>query len=85
MPRRSKSSATADELTWMIYEELRGDVGNYSGFAVAVVPHATIGWRAVPSKRGLRPDIAAAIVTIERRLRMPASAEVALTVMEYED
>lgn len=36
-------------------------------------------------KRGLRPDIAAAIVTIERRLRMPASAEVALTVMEYED
>lgn len=69
MSRRAKSSATADELTWMIYQELREVYGNDAGFIVAVVPHATLGWRAVPSKRQFRPEVSAAIITIERRLR----------------
>ena len=65
-----RKQVTGDELSWMIYEELRSMLGNASGVTLAVVPDSVRGWKVVLSKRTIRPEVSAAIGLIERRLRL---------------
>lgn len=68
MVRRKR--VTGDELSWMVYEELRSMLGNASGVTLAVVLDSVRGWKVVLSSRTVRPEVSAAIGLIERRLRL---------------
>jgi hypothetical protein len=62
MPKKRVSSI---DLSWMIFERMREEVGKTRGVTVAVVPDSKLGWRAIIEDRGGRYLSPAAI----RKLR----------------
>lgn len=52
--RMARKPVSSVDLTWLIFERLRDELGNTRPVSVAVVSDSELGWRAVLSRRAGR-------------------------------
>jgi hypothetical protein len=67
-----KKRLSSVDLSWMIFERMREEVGTQRPVPVAVVPDAELGWRAIIEGRGSKSLSSAAarkFRSIENELR----------------
>jgi len=68
----AKKRVSSVDLSWMIFERMREEIGSLRPVSVAVVADTELGWRAVLGGRGGRKLSAAArrkLRSIENELR----------------
>lgn len=67
-----KKRVSGSDLSWMIFERMREEIGNQRPLSIAVVPDTELGWRAILEGRSGRKLSAAArkkLHSIENELR----------------
>jgi hypothetical protein len=67
-----KKRLSSVDLSWMIFERMREEVGETRGVTVAVVPDSKLGWRAILEGRGgryLSPATIRKLRSIENEFR----------------
>ena len=67
-----KKRVSSVDLSWMIFERMREEVGKQRGVTVAVVADSKLGWRAILEGRGgrhLSPATIRKLRSIEDELR----------------
>jgi hypothetical protein len=67
-----KKRVSSVDLSWMIFERMREEVGEPRGVTVAVVSDSKLGWRAILESRGgrhLSPAAIRKLRSIENELR----------------
>ena len=68
-----KKRVSSVDLTWMIFERMRREIGIYQRpVSIAVIPDAEIGWRAIVDARSRKlvsPAAMNRLRKIERELR----------------
>ena len=67
-----KKRVSSVDLSWMIFERMREEVGEPRGVTVAVVPDRKLGWRAILEGRGgryLSPAVIRKLRSIENEFR----------------
>lgn len=71
--RMRKKRLTSTDLSWMIFDRMRDEVGGPRSVVVAVIPDEQLGWRAVLEGRGARrylgPKAIKKFRSIETKLR----------------
>jgi hypothetical protein len=67
----SRKRITADELSWMIFEQTRDELGPHGAISVAIVPNGTDGWAVLFPKRLQRssPAAVALVQKLEKKLQ----------------
>ena len=65
----AKKRVSSVDLSWMIFERLREEIGNKHPVSVAVVPDDELGWRAIITRRRISKITARKLRQIETEFR----------------
>jgi hypothetical protein len=65
----AKKRISSADLSWMIFDRLRDELGSARSVSVAVVSDRELGWRAVLPARARRKDVVRKLRSIEREFR----------------